>query len=122
MLIEEPTLLSTPISTTLGVAAAWLTHGPKGALTARVAAKPPRAVTPDGRTVGFRDGSNTRNTEARPAGTDRRLVREVISAASVITTVVTDAKDDRSPGVKLRRRADRRTRIACSGRVKVQHP
>ena len=95
-LLEEPTLLSTPISTTLG-AAAWLTDRRKGALTATVTAKPPSAVTPAGGTVSLMDGSTTRDTEARPAGTDRRRVREVISATGVIIIVKGDAIDDRSP-------------------------
>ena len=121
-LLEDPTLLSSPTSTTLGVPPAWLTYGQKEVLTATVAANPRSAVTPDGGTVSLRDGSTTRNTEARTAGTDRRLVREVISATGLITTIVSDAIDDRSPGVKQRRRAARRSRIVFSVRVKLQHP
>jgi hypothetical protein len=68
------------------------------------------------------DESTTRNTEARTAGTDRTRVREDISASGMITTVESDAIDDRSPGVKQRRRTARWSRIAFSVRLKLQHP
>jgi hypothetical protein len=102
--------------------AAWLTNGQKEVLMARVTTNPPSAVTAAGGTVSLMDGSTTRDTEARTAGTDRRLVREVISATDAITAIVTEAIDDRSPGVKQRRRAARWCRIAFSLRVKLQHP
>jgi len=188
-LLEEPTLLSNPISTTLGIAAAWLTCSRKGALTATVAAKGPSAVTPAGGTVSLTPGpvlsssfqlgqgsarvsgprrlldrrspagtrgrrpavrpvarsgdlattwsllrrfqevisgpfltdvSATGNSEARTAGTDCRLVREVISTTGVFTFVAGNATDDRTPRARQRRRAARRSRIAFSVPMRFQ--
>jgi hypothetical protein len=88
---------------------------------ATVTNNPPNAVTTAGGTVRLMDGSTSRDTEARTAGTDRRLVREVMSAADAITAIVSHAIGDRSPSVGSHPRAVSCSRIALTIHWELQH-